>query len=175
MWNDVCDLLKEPDRLCQEFERRRQRAGAGQATAEEESLRKALAKVQQSMSRLLDAYTEGYVDRSEFPRRMERLQERRSKLQADLSLVQQQAKRDEDFQVVFSHVQAFADLVKAGLTTADWLTRREILRALVKRVEVGRDTIDIVYKVPSRPFAKAPNGGPLQHCWSSLCVSMFAT
>ena len=173
VWNDVCDLLKEPDRLCQEFERRRQRAGAGQATAEEESLRKALAKVQQSMSRLLDAYTEGYVDRSEFPRRMERLQERRSKLQADLSLVQQQAKRDEDFQVVFSHVQAFADLVKAGLTTADWLTRREILRALVKRVEVGRDTIDIVYKVPSRPFAKAPNGGPLQHCWSSLGLSML--
>jgi site-specific DNA recombinase len=172
VWNDVHALLNEPDRLCQEYERRQQRVSSGQETADEESLCKALAKVQQSVSRLLDAYTEGYVDRGEFPRRMERLQERRSKLQADLSRIQEQAHRDEDLRVAFSHVQDFADQIKAGLTTADWMTRREIVRALVKRVEVASDTINIVYKVPCRPFAKAPDRGPLQHCWRRQAVDM---
>jgi hypothetical protein len=73
--------------------------------------------------------------------------------------LREQAQRHEALQVVFSHVQGFADQVKASLPKADWPTRREILRALVKRVEVGNDTINIVYKVPPRPFDVAPGGG----------------
>jgi site-specific DNA recombinase len=172
VWGDVCALLNEPDRLSQEFERRHQRRAADQGQAEEESLRKALSKVQQSMSRLLDAYTEGFVDRGDFPARMQRLQERRTKLQEEVRTLQEQAQRGEDLRLVFSHVQDFADQVKAGLTTAEWGARRDILRALIKRVEVGSDTIHIVYKVPSPPFAKAPKGGPLQHCWPRLWVDM---
>jgi site-specific DNA recombinase len=172
VWNDVRDLLSEPDRLCQEFERRQQRAAADGGQAEEKRLRSTMAKVQQGMSRLLDAYTEGLVDRGEFQKRMERLQVRLSKLQAELHTVTEQAQRDEDLRLVFSHVQDFADQVKAGLTTVDWTTRREILRALVKRVEVDKDSIRIVYKVPSPPFAKPPKGGPVQHCWRRRAVGM---
>jgi site-specific DNA recombinase len=172
VWNDVCALLSEPDRLCQEFERRQQRASADQGTAEEERLGKVLVKIQQSMSRLLDAYTEGYLDQGEFQTRMERLQDRRRKGEEELRVLREQAHRNEALQSVFSHVQDFADQVKKGLTTADWLTRREIIRALVKRVEIGSDTIDITYKVPPRPFVKAPEGGPLQHCCPRRTVGM---
>ncbi len=172
VWKDVQELLSEPARLGQEFARRRQQTANGQATLAEESLHKALAKVQQSMSRLLDAYTDGYVERRDFTQRMARLQERGGKLQTDLQRVREQAQRDQELQVVCSRVQDFADQVKAGLTTADWRTRREIIRALVKRVEVGNDTINIVYKVPCHPFVKAPNRGPLQHCWRRQAAGM---
>jgi site-specific DNA recombinase len=174
VWTDVCALLKEPDRLRQEFERRQQQPAAHEAGAEEDRLRKAQAKVQQGMSRLLDAYTEGLVDRGEFQPRMERLQERLQRLEGDLRHLIEQAHREEDWRRVFSQVHDFADQVKAGLTTANWVTQREIIRALVKRVEVGQETINIVYKVPSRPFAKAPNGGPFQHCCPRVCVGMEA-
>jgi site-specific DNA recombinase len=58
--------------------------------------------------------------------------------------------------------------MKAGLTAADWDQRREILRTLVKRVEIDQTSVRIVYKVPARPFAKGPQGGLLQDCWSRL-------
>jgi site-specific DNA recombinase len=172
VWNDVCNLLSEPERLRQEFERRQQAPSSDQVTAEEERLRKAIAKTKQGLGRLLDIYTEGLVDAGEFQPRLRRLQDRLGKLEGDLRTLTEQSQRDADLHLVFSHMQDFADQVKANLTTADWATRREILRALVKQVEVDKANIRIVYKVSSRPFVKAPNGGLFQHCWRRVCVSM---
>ena len=51
-----------------------------------------------------------------------------------------------------------------GLEEADWLTRREIIRALVKQIEVRDSEVRIVYRVNTVPFAKGPTGGMLQDC-----------
>ncbi|MFI4983134.1 MAG: recombinase family protein, partial [Nevskiales bacterium] len=56
VWQDVCALLSEPDRLRHEFERRQQRPAGGPLPAEQERLRGVRAKVKQSISRLIDAY-----------------------------------------------------------------------------------------------------------------------
>jgi site-specific DNA recombinase len=172
VWSDISALLKEPDRLHQEFERRHQRPAKELGTAEEERLRKTVAKVQQGMSRLLDAYTEGLVDRGEFQPRMERLQERMQKLESDLRTLLEEARSDDDLRRVWSQIHDFADQVKVNLTKANWTKRREIVRALVKRVEMDKNTINIVYKVPSLPFVKASERGPFQHCCPRLCVGM---
>jgi site-specific DNA recombinase len=168
VWNDVCGLLNEPERLGHEFERRHERRRPDQATLEEQRLRAALAKTKKGMSRLLDVFTEGLVDEEAFQPRMRDLQERLRKLEVELARLSEQAQHTRELQLVFSRVEEFADQVKAELTTADWTTRREILRAMVKRVEVGEDTIRVVYKVPAHPFVKAPEGGQVQHCWSRI-------
>jgi hypothetical protein len=51
-----------------------------------------------------------------------------------------------------------------GLNEADWSTRREIIRALVKQVEVSEEEIRIVYRVNTVPFARAPQGAFAQDC-----------
>jgi len=51
-----------------------------------------------------------------------------------------------------------------GLEEADWLTRRENIRALVKQIEVTDDQVRIVYRVKTVPFVEAPNGGISQDC-----------
>jgi hypothetical protein len=45
-----------------------------------------------------------------------------------------------------------------GLEGAVWATRREIIRAFVKHVEVSDEQIRIVYRVNTVPFVKAPKG-----------------
>jgi hypothetical protein len=45
-----------------------------------------------------------------------------------------------------------------------WSTRREIIRALVKQIEVSDEQVRIVYRVNTDPFAEAPNGGIAQDC-----------
>ena len=173
VWADVCALLREPERLREEFERRQERPG--EADAEEaERLQKAVGRTKQGMSRLLDTYTEGLVEVADFKPRMEALRARLQRLEEELAALAERARSEEDFRTVFSQVEAFAHEVNKGLNTAAWATRREILRALVKRVEVGEEHLNVVYRVPPRPFEEAPPGGPLQHCWGRVCVGMRA-
>src|SRR6266568_7677165 len=58
--------------------------------------------------------------------------------------------------------------VKTGLHEADWLTRREIIRALVKRVEIDQEQVRVVFRVNPPPHTPQPPSEKdvqsLQHC-----------
>ncbi len=164
VWKDVCQLLSEPDRLREEFERRQQ-SSVSDHPAQSELLRTAITKAKQSIGRLIDAYTAGLLETTEFEPRIRRLKERLAKLDGDWQQRTQELRQQEELRLVYSRFQDFADQINESLTTADWQQRREVLRALVKRVEVGNETVRIVYKVPPRPFVKGPQRGLLQHCW----------
>ena len=64
----------------------------------------------------------------------------------------------------FVQLETFAAQIRDGLADANWDTRRAILRTLIKKVELGKETIRIVYKVSPRPFDQGPSRGPLQDC-----------
>ena len=66
---------------------------------------------------------------------------------------------------MIGRLQEFAGRVAEGLERADWATRREIIRALVKRIEVGVEAIRVVYRIGAVPFVEAPDGGISQDCW----------
>jgi len=57
----------------------------------------------------------------------------------------------------------FSDRLKAGLDTMEIAAKRTILKVLIKRIEVGDEQVQIVYKVHPRPFADSPTEGDLQH------------
>jgi site-specific DNA recombinase len=66
--------------------------------------------------------------------------------------------------LVIGQLQDFAQRVKEGMDTADWSTRRDIIRALVKRIEVGAEEVQVIYRVDLSPFADGPEGGRLPDC-----------
>jgi len=70
----------------------------------------------------------------------------------------------EELRLVIGCVRDFAARVQEGLQTADWGTRRELIRTLVKCVEVDLQQIRIVYRISPVPFEEGPNGGCSQHC-----------
>lgn len=164
VWQDVCQLLSEPDRLRQEFERRQQ-GGLSDHPAQSERLRTLITKTKQGIGRLIDAYAAGLVEPHDFEPRIKRLKERLAKSEAEWHQLAQEIKEQVDVQLFLNSFEDFAEQINESLTQANWQQRREILRALVKRVEVDNETVRIVYKVPPRPFVKGPQGGLLQHCW----------
>jgi site-specific DNA recombinase len=164
VWKDVCQLLSEPDRLREEFERRQQ-SSVSDHPAQSERLRTAMSKTKQSIGRLIDVYTAGLVETSEFEPRIQRLKERLAKLDAERHQLAQEIREHDELRLVYSRFEDFADQINQSLPQADWKQRRELLRALVKRVEVDNETLRIVYKVPPRPFVNGPQRGRLQHCW----------
>ena len=164
VWDDVRQLLSEPDRLRQEFERRQQRPASDIASAERTNIHSAMAKAKQGISRLIDAYAAGLMEACEFEPRIRRLKDRVKKFETELQTLDERAQHEEDLRLVFSRFEDFAEQMKTGLHAADRVRQREILRALIKRVEVNPENLRIVYRVPAHPFAKGPSRGPVQDC-----------
>src|SRR5262249_29173987 len=145
VWDDVCALLAEPERVRTEYERRLRgtRKKSGRPTEQGEKL---LAKVRRGISRLIDAYQDGYLDKAEFEPRVQSLKERLAQLEAEAEATAKEDVERENLRAMIEHVELFAERVRGGLEEADWQTRRDILRALIKQVEVGAEGIRIVYK-----------------------------
>ena len=61
-------------------------------------------------------------------------------------------------------IREFADRVADGLEHADWVTRRAIIRAVVKRVEIDAEEVRIIYKISPDPVGENHRDKSLQHC-----------
>ncbi len=165
VWEDVCALLRDPDRVRQEYQRRLNEEPSKQV-AQTEQLSAMVQKLKRGIARLIDAYEDGLLTKAEFEPRLCNAKNRLSKLEAEIQAASDQATEAEELRLVIGQFEDFAQRVSEGLDQGDWTTRREIIRALVKRIEIGTENIRVVYKVAPAPFVSAPsNGGCLQDCW----------
>jgi site-specific DNA recombinase len=165
VWQEVCALLQEPERLSHEYQRRLQTPDGDQQSLQ--VLQNQISRRRKSIARLIDSYTEGYIEKQEFEPRIQRLRQR-------LSTLEDQAKQKTSRQIqqaellqVITHLEEFSAKVREGLEEADWLTKRELIRTLVKQVNVDKEDVTIVFRVTPDPdwgFSSS-NQGSLQHCW----------
>jgi site-specific DNA recombinase len=163
VWNEVCTLLAEPQRLEQEYQRRLN--APSQENEELVTTQAQLSKVRQGIARLIDSYTEGLIEKQEFEPRIKRLRQRWSTLEDRDRQIRLELARQAELRLVITRLEDFAAQVKDGLTEADWLAKRELIRTLVKRVEIGKEQVNVVFRVTPDPFDSSPNRGSLQHCW----------
>lgn len=165
VWEDVCAILRNPDRVRQEYERRLNEQPSNQAV-ETEQLSTMIQKVKRGIARLIDAYEDGLLTKAEFEPRLRNTKQRLAKLEAEFQAAADQTATERELRLVIGQFEDFAQRVREGLHQGDWTTRREIIRALVKRIEIGPENVRVVYKVAPAPFVSAPDsGGRLQHCW----------
>src|SRR6516165_3103811 len=164
VWEDVRRLLSEPERVRQEYERRLRGALTG-PDQEVEHLGKLMRNVKRMISRMIDAYGDGLLDRSEFEPRITAARERLTKLEEEHRQRLGEAAQEAELRLVIGQLEEFAKRVSQGLQEPDWDTRREVVRALVKEVEVDEQEVRIVYRVSPSPFEGGPQQGSSQHCW----------
>ena len=77
-----------------------------------------------------------------------------------------------ELRLVIGQLEEFAKRVSQELQEPDWDTRRNVVRALVKKVEVDEQEVRIVYRVSPSPFEGGPQQGSSQHCWGRGRSSM---
>jgi site-specific DNA recombinase len=168
VWQDVCELLRHPQLLRKEYERRLA-SPADSGTVG--SLKKQVAAAQRSVDRLIDAYTDGLLDRNEFDPRLARARCRLSKLQEQLAESDIASRAQSSLREALACLDNFTESISSNLESADWPTRREILRTLIDRVLIEPDQIRIVYRINFPLFAKKASnvgtGKVLHFCWSS--------
>jgi site-specific DNA recombinase len=170
VWQEVCRLLEDPARLEQEYQQRLQ---PHQPSNEDEGLQAQMGKLRRGIARLIDSYAEGLIEKQEFEPRVTHMRERMQHLEGQFSRLKEAAGVEEELRLILGRLESFAAKVQAGLHQADFQTRREIIRALVKRVEVDQQQIRIVFRVS--PTALPPSSGEaphtLQHCGGRAVAS----
>jgi site-specific DNA recombinase len=168
VWRDACELLRNPQLLRKEYERRLATPGSSDG---ERSLRKQVSSTQRTVNRLIDAYADGVVSREEFEPRLARARKRLSDLESQLETLQSETREQAAMREALACLDSFADAIHTNLDQADWTTRREILRTLIDRVLIEPDQIRIVYRINFPLFAKkASSDGKekvLHFCWRS--------
>jgi site-specific DNA recombinase len=167
VWEEVCRLLSHPERLEQEY--RRRLLQEDQTPDELSSLEARMGRLRQGIARLIDSYADGLIDKGEFEPRVARMRERLKQIEAQAQQIKDEASLERELTLILGRLDEFASRVKDGLHAADWSTRREIIRALVKRVEIGQEQVRVVFRVnpppPSTPQAPAEKDAQsLQHC-----------
>jgi site-specific DNA recombinase len=164
VWQEVCRLLEDPQRLVDEYQRRLQAVQAPSKEANVVLIEKQITKVHQGITRLIDGYAEGYLDRSEAEPRIRRFKERLQALQAQAEQLRAQAQQQADLQLVIGRLEEFSAKVKMGLEQLDWQGRRELIRTLIKRVEIDCERINVVFGIEESTFPSG-NDSFMQGCW----------
>jgi site-specific DNA recombinase len=179
VWQDVCLLLRHPEKVEEEYRRRLEGEPGDTAGQQVEPLTRLIGQARRALGRLIDSYSEGLIDKSEFEPRVKAARQRLGRLETQVQdQVAAEARRAE-LRLALNCLEEFATEVRSGLEQADWAKRREIIRALVKRIEVSQDEVRIVYRVAPVPFVEAPIGGICQdrqtYCNVVQCMQRATT
>jgi site-specific DNA recombinase len=144
VWREVCDLLTNPRKLEQQYQ-----DGSGAATSlqEIENLRVQRRKLQHGLERIIDGFAEGLIDKDQFTSRMTRTKSRIAELEATISADAGDADHQKRLRFLAGRLRELAATVGQDLEDADWARRREIIRALVQRIEIGPKMVSIVFRL----------------------------
>jgi site-specific DNA recombinase len=159
VWRDVCELLRHPQKIEEEYQRRLAHQPGQPTQRGIEPLERIIEKTKRSIGRLVDLYSDGLMDKAELEPRLQAAKERLSRLEAEAQTVAAHEAQHEELRLALNRLQDFAERVQQGLDHADWTTRRDVIRALVKRIEISDQEVRIVYRVAPVPFVERPIGG----------------
>jgi site-specific DNA recombinase len=166
VWQEVCALLAHPDRLAEEY-RRRLEPGSMGIQQERNALETQLSKLRQGVARLIDSYAEGLIDKAEFEPRIGRLRQRIAHIDAQCQQLADEETLHHDLHLIIGRLEAFGQKVLQRLDDIEWSEQREIIRAMVKRVEIGEDQVQVVFRVEPYLGESDPEKKSLQLCRGS--------
>lgn len=150
VWAEVLRLLEDPALIQSELGRRLEAARqAHPAQRRQEALNRDLARVQQSMERLLTAYQEDLLSLEELRRRMPALRQRELALQGEMASLSAQFSDQAAYLRLAETLSAFLGRMRENVHTLDIVERQRIVRLLVKEVVVGSDSITIRHSIPT--------------------------
>jgi site-specific DNA recombinase len=150
VWDQVRTLLQEPRRVADEYRRRIAQARDGAAMPDEViRLDRQMTSLRRGIGRLIDSYTEGVIDKTEFEPRIAGLKQRVSQLQERHQTALQAAETERDLALVISRLEDFSAKVTTSIDNLDRVGMQEIIRSVVQRIEIDDSRIEVIFRVPS--------------------------
>ncbi len=152
VWQDLCQVLREPALLTHELMRAQDGEWLPQALqAQRTTVQQALAQLERQQARLLEVYLAEVIGRDEFERKRQELSQTQEGLQAQLRHLEAQAQQHLDLMGLADGLTAFCARVTPSLDHLDFSQRRQLIELLIDRVIVADGAVEIRYVVPTSP------------------------
>ena len=162
VWTELCKLLQNPQQLEAELERRQSDLSPTRSQLTEVEQR--VSDLRGRLDRLIDAYSSGHLLKEEFETRITPLRDRHDREVSALAGLRGQLSNPSDASSARATLERLATQVGEQLETASDDLKRELAVLLIQRIEIHKEEIRLVYKVPTNPFVVSPdNRGELQH------------
>jgi site-specific DNA recombinase len=78
-----------------------------------------------------------------------------------------QEKLKNELTLIVTNLDRFSTTVKTKLANIDWKTKRDIIKLLVKQIEINKEGVNIVFRINDLPTPcdnSSGSRGGLQHC-----------
>jgi site-specific DNA recombinase len=182
VWAEVINALENPARLKNEYERR---LGVLEKDEHEKhdtsALKRQKAQLEKGASRLIDSYASSIIDQQDFEPKIKQIKARIAQIDEQIEQGNQSQSAQRELFLVINHLEEFAKTINVNLATTDFITKRDTIRALVKRVEIYKDEVVVIFRIdPAPPHgtnsgtkAKSDNGDHFMHSckgrkWAAL-------
>jgi site-specific DNA recombinase len=163
VWQEVCAVLAYPERLAEEYRRRGQPDTRAKRTTLA-TIEGQLRKLRPGLARLIDSDAEGLLEQDEFEPRLTRLRPRIAHRETQGQQLTDAAALQTELQLIIGRLEDVASTVHAGLAEADWMRKRDMIRPLVKRVEVAHAQVNIVFRIDPSPGDPSPEKNSWHDC-----------
>jgi site-specific DNA recombinase len=161
IWEEVKKLLKNPQRILEEYQRRLLELDKSPVDEAYTSLEKRRIKLEKGISLLIDSYTQQYITKDEFEPRIQMMRKNLKIAQEQHNKLMGQKNLTKEIELTVKSLAHFTSGIAENLDQLNWHGKRDMMRCLVKRVELTDDEINVVYKVSKLPESK--NDSSLQH------------
>ncbi|GFR12079.1 uncharacterized protein TNCT_354051 [Trichonephila clavata] len=170
VWEEVKHLLKNPNRILEEYKRKLSEFKRSSWDKKSDLLEKQENKLQRGIARLIDSYAQEYISQEEFEPRVKAMKQSLKAIEEEKKRIFDQKKLKQELTLVVTNLEDFSSNITSNLDNADWITKRDIIRTLVKRIEINLENVNVVFRVKELPDSSGHNGEEkknLQHCWGT--------
>jgi len=155
IWSYVCKTVKDPASLEEALGGQEPGTSRDPLPENVDALKGQRQKLQHGIERLIDTLAEGVIDKDQFTVRMNRAKARLADLDVKMALHAADEDRRAHVRSAMSRLAELSNHLPPNLKKADWATKREIIRAIVQRIEIGPTNIGIVLRLPAGTSARS--------------------
>ena len=152
VWSYVCQLVKNPGNLvAMAYD---EDAPHKVLTEDVDCLKTQRQKLQHGIERLIDTLADGVIDKDQFTSRMDRAKTRLADLDQKITAHAAHEGRREHVRSAMIRLAELSGHLVSQLKGANLAAKRDIIRALVQRIEIGPANIRIVLRLPTETTAR---------------------
>jgi site-specific DNA recombinase len=152
VWNDLVELLTNPERLDQALDQARGGAWLPQQyQARRAQLRRGQQSLRARLERLTEGYLSGIIPPDEYERRRREMETQDQMLEQQLLELVAQADQQAQLAGYAAGMREFAERVAGTLANATFDQKRQLVELLIDRVIVKDDQVEIRYVIPTSP------------------------
>ena len=135
IWENVCKVVRNPGSLQQENQDSKQRDALLENV---DTLSAQRQKLRHGLERLIDSLAEGVIDKDQFTSRMNRTKARIADIDKKIGTQAADEELRTHVRSVMNRLAELSTHLQSQLNGADWATKREVVRALVQRIDTLR-------------------------------------